>query len=185
MTMSSCATAFGEPANGVNPKLRITFACEADVPTILEFIRGLADYQRMPSAVMATEASLRQTLFGPHPSGEVLLAFHESECVGCAIYFATYSSMLAQSGIYLDDLYVKPQWRGQGIGRALLRHLAAIAVDRNCGRIEWMVLNWNAPAIRLYEGLGAVLMSEWTKCRLTEATIREMAAVPSLSESTS
>lgn len=155
--------------------VRIVSACESDTPLIRELLRGLAEYQKMPDAVTATDADLRAMLFGDRPAAEVLLAYCGSQCAGLAIFFPTFCSMLARPGIYLDDLFVKEEWRGKGVGRALLSHLASVAADRNCGRLEWVVLDWNKPAINFYEGLGATLMREWTKCRLTDTTIRRLA----------
>src|SRR5579863_8901469 len=154
------------------PHPRIVPASEADVPLILELIRGLAEYEKLAHAVVATEEQLRKTLFGPHPAAEVLLAYggsesDETECTGFALYFMTYSTFLARPGIWLEDLFVKPHARGKGIGFALLKRLAAIARDRECGRMEWSVLDWNAPSIQFYKKVGAVPMDEWTTFRLT------------------
>ncbi len=146
---------------------RITPATEADVPLILEMIRGLADYEKLSHAVTATEDQLRQTLFGPRPAAEVLLAFHDNECAGFALFFPNYSTFLAKPGIYLEDLFVKPHARGKGLGLALLTELARLAVERGCGRVEWSVLDWNEPSIGFYKKLGAVPMDEWTIFRLT------------------
>jgi GNAT superfamily N-acetyltransferase len=122
---------------------RIIPAGEQDVPLILEMIRALAEYERLSHEVVATEEMLRESLFGPKPAAEVVLAYDGQGCVGFAVYFSTYSTFLGQSGIYLEDLYVKPEARGKGTGFALLRHLAKVAKSRNCGRLEWSVLNWN------------------------------------------
>jgi len=146
---------------------RITPATEADVPLILEMIRGLADYEKLSHAVTATEDQLRQTLFGPRPAAEVLLAFHDNECAGFALFFPNYSTFLAKPGIYLEDLFVKPHARGKGLGLALLTELARLAVERGCGRVERSVLDWNEPSIGFYKKLGAVPMDEWTIFRLT------------------
>ena len=146
---------------------RITPATEADVPLILEMIRGLADYEKLSHAVTATEDQLRQTLFGPRPAAEVLLAFRDNECAGFALFFPNYSTFLAKPGIYLEDLFVKPHARGKGLGLALLTELARLAVERGCGRVEWSVLDWNEPSIGFYKKLGAVPMDEWTIFRLT------------------
>jgi GNAT superfamily N-acetyltransferase len=147
-------------------KIRIVSATEMDLPVILDMIHALADYEKLTHLVTATEDRLRETLFGTEPAAEVLLAHGERECAGFAVFFATYSTFLAQPGLYLEDLYVKPHLRGKGIGSALLKHLAGIAVERGCRRLEWGVLNWNQPAIRFYEKLGAVPMDEWTRYRL-------------------
>src|SRR5260221_7734823 len=142
--------------------VRIALATAGDVPVILELMRGLAEYEKLSHTVVATEDALRQTLFGPHPHAEVLLGFHEDEPVGFALFFTNYSTFLAKPGLYLEDVFVKPHARGKGIGLALLKRLAAIARDRNYGRMEWSVLDWNEPAIGFYKRLGAVLMDEWT-----------------------
>lgn len=157
------------------PQLRIVAATEPDVPLILELIRDLADYEKLSHAVTATDEQLRETLFGPRPAAEVILAYWEQECAGLAVFFPTYSTFLAQPGIYLEDLYVKPHLRGRGIGLALLRRLAAIAAERRCGRLEWAVLNWNDPAIRFYEKLGAVPLDEWTTYRLAGHALSRLA----------
>lgn len=155
-------------------KIRIVPATEADVPVILELIRGLADYEKLAPMVTATEERLRETLFGAGRTAEVLLARDEGECVGFAVFFWTYSTFLAQPGLYLEDLYVKPHFRGKGIGSALLRRLARLATERGCGRVEWAVLDWNEPSIRFYKTLGAVPMDEWTNYRLTGEALERL-----------
>src|SRR5947207_8565612 len=135
---------------------------EADVPVILSLIRELATYERAPDAVVATEAGLRDVLFGAKPSAEVLLALENNEAVGFAVFFHNFSTWLGRPGLYLEDLFVRPKKRGKGFGRALLVELAKIARDRGCGRMEWAVLNWNEPAIKFYRALGAKPMDEWT-----------------------
>ena len=159
-------------------------ATPADVPLILDFIRALADYEHLSSEVEATEEKLRATLFGEKPAGECVLAFapaavrpDESAAAppaeaaplpaGFAIFFTNYSTFLAKPGLYLEDLFVKPEFRGRGIGKALLLHLAKLANARGCGRMEWAVLDWNQPAIDFYESLGARRLREWQICRLT------------------
>src|ERR1700689_4260444 len=134
-----------------NWKLRIVPATELDLPLILDLIHALAEYEKLAHLVTATQGRLRETLFGLKPAAEVLLAYWDRECAGFAVFFATYSTFLAQPGLYLEDLYVKPHLRGKGIGLALLQHLARIATERGCGRLEWGVLNWNQPSIRFYE----------------------------------
>ena len=146
-----------------------------DVPLILRFIRGLAEYERLAHECVATEAALRDTLFGPHPAAEVLLAFLDDEPAGFALFFHNYSTFLAQPGIYLEDLFVEPHLRGHGVGRALLGRLAALAVERRCGRLEWSVLDWNEDAIGFYRALGAVAMTDWTVHRLTGAALEHLA----------
>src|ERR1700675_1474852 len=134
---------------------------EADVPIILSLIRELADYERAPNAVVTNEAGLREVLFGPQRSAEVLLALEGGEPVGFAVYFYNFSTWLGRPGLYLEDLFVKPEMRGRGYGRALLVHLAKIARDHNCGRMEWAVLTWNEPAIQFYNKLGAGSLDDW------------------------
>ena len=150
-------------------------AREQDVAVILEMIRALAEHEKLSDHVIATEEKIRSTLFGESPAAEVLLAWRGHECLGFAVFFRSYSTFLAQPGIYLEDLYVKPHARGSGIGFALLCRIAAIARDRGCGRIEWGVLNWNEPSIRFYKALGAVPMDEWTKYRLTGEALQALA----------
>lgn len=145
-------------------------ATRADVPLILEFIRGLADYEKLTGEVVATEAKLAATLFpadGAAPAAHCVLAFADGAPAGFALYFFNYSTFLAAPGLYLEDLFVRPEFRGLGLGKALLLHLAQIANARGCGRMEWSVLDWNQPAIDFYESLGARRMKEWQICRLT------------------
>jgi GNAT superfamily N-acetyltransferase len=159
--------------------IAIRAAAERDVPIILALIRALAEYERMTDQVVATEARVRESLFGARPHAECALAWQGTEAVGFALWFHNYSTFLARPGLYLEDLFVLPAWRGHGIGRALLTHLARIAVARGCGRMEWSVLDWNEPAIGFYQRLGAVPMDEWTVFRLTgEALTRLAAAEP-------
>src|SRR5437868_3422587 len=142
-------------------------AAPEDSHVILELIQALALYERLSDSCMATEEQIRRTLFGERPAAEVLLASDGGETAGFAVFFTNYSTFLAKPGIYLEDLFVKPHARGKGIGKALLRAIAQLAVERGCGRVEWSVLDWNTPAIRFYEALGAVAMNEWTVYRLT------------------
>jgi GNAT superfamily N-acetyltransferase len=146
-----------------------------DVPIILELIRDLATYERAPGEVVATEEQLVDVLFGERPVAEVLLAFEEKSPVGFAVYFYNFSTWLGRAGLYLEDLFVKPEKRGKGYGRALLVELAQIACNRGCGRMEWAVLNWNEPAIKFYRALGAQPMHEWTVFRLTRPEIAKLA----------
>ena len=152
-------------------------AAPADVPLILEFIRALADYEKLSHEVEATEAGLAGTLFPGEgsPAAECLLAFEGEEAAGFAIYFITYSTFLARPGLYLEDIFVKPALRGRGLGRAMILHLARLANERGCGRMEWSVLDWNEPAIRFYESLGARRMQEWTTCRLSGEALTRLA----------
>jgi len=154
---------------------------EADVPVILRLIRDLATYERAPDAVVATEAGLREVLFGAKPSAEVLLALENGEPVGFAVFFHNFSTWLGRPGLYLEDLFVRPEERGKGYGRALLERLAQIAQERGCGRMEWAVLDWNDPAIEFYRKLGAAPMDEWTVFRLTEEGIAKLASKNSCS----
>ncbi|HET7025917.1 MAG TPA: GNAT family N-acetyltransferase [Gemmatimonadales bacterium] len=156
--------------------LSLRSATAADVPLILRFIQGLADYERLAHECVATEEQLRDTLFGPTPQAEVVLAFQDAEPAGFALFFHSYSTFLAQRGLYLEDLFVFPEFRSKGIGKALLRHLAQLAVERGCGRFEWSVLDWNASAIRFYQSLGAVPMADWTVYRLTGEALRHLAS---------
>src|SRR6267142_5257574 len=150
-------------------------ACLQDVPVILELIRDLATYERAPDEVTATEEQLVDVLFGEKPVAEVLLAFEEESPVGFAVYFYNFSTWLGRPGLYLEDLFVKPEKRGKGYGHALLVELAKIARDRGCGRVEWAVLNWNEPASKFYRALGAQPMHEWTVFRLTRDEIAKLA----------
>ena len=148
-------------------KFTLRPATVEDVPVILRCIRGLAEYERLLHECVATEESLRESLFGEDPSASVTLAFAGDEPAGFALWFRSYSTFLARPGIYLEDLFVFPAHRGRGLGRRLLAHLARTAVERGYGRVEWAVLDWNADAIRFYESLGAVPMGDWTTYRLT------------------
>src|SRR5437660_12921476 len=149
------------------PRFAIRRATLADVGTILNLIRDLATYERAPNEVTATEEQLVDVLFGEKPVAEVLLAFEKETPVGFALFFYNFSTWLGRPGLYLEDLFVNPEKRGKGYGRALLVDLAKIAYDRGCGRMEWAVLDWNEPAIKFYRALGAKPMDEWTVFRLT------------------
>jgi len=157
-------------AHGTNklpPAFTIRPAAVVDVPIILQLICDLATYERAPNEVTATQEQLVDVLFGKKPAAEVLLAFEEETPVGFAVFFHNFSTWLGRPGLYLEDLFVKPEKRGKGYGRALLVDLAKVARDRGCGRMEWAVLNWNDPAIKFYRSLGARPMEEWTVFRLT------------------
>jgi len=158
------------------PDLRIAPATEREVPLILTLIKALADYERLADQVTADEASLHGSFFGPTPSAEVVIARVGTEPVGFAVWFHNYSTFLGRRGLYLEDLFVLPEWRGRGIGRRLLAYLARVAVARNCGRMEWSVLDWNEPAIRFYRSLGAGPMEEWKVCRLVGDGLTRLAA---------
>jgi GNAT superfamily N-acetyltransferase len=153
----------------------IRAATVADVPVILELIRALATYERAPNEVTATEQGLTEVLFGQKPAAEVLLAFENETAVGFAVFFHNFSTWLGRPGLYLEDLFVGPEHRGKGYGRALLIHLAKIARERGCGRMEWAVLDWNEPAIEFYRKLGAKPMDEWTVFRLKRDGIAKLA----------
>ena len=155
--------------------LNIRPATAHDVPTILSLIKELAEYEHLSHEVIATQESLTDALFGPRRAGEALIAEMAGEPAGYALFFHSISTFLGRAGIYLEDLYVRPNLRGQGIGRALLKRVAQIAVDRRCGRLEWSVLNWNEPAIRFYRSLGAAPLEEWTMYRLTGDALRRVA----------
>jgi GNAT superfamily N-acetyltransferase len=147
--------------------LRIRAAEPADVPVIADLIRQLARFEKLEDDVVLTEDLLRTGLFGPRPYAETVIAEDDAKPVGFALFFHTFSTFLARPGIYLEDLFVLADHRGRGVGRALLAHLAHLALERGCGRLEWAVLNWNQDAIRFYERLGARPNSEWTVYRLT------------------
>ena len=146
-----------------------------DTNTICELIRALAEYERLSHQVVLDESRLHQHLFGPRPFAEVLLAEEAGQVVGIALFFHNYSTFLGRPGIYLEDIFVRPEHRGKGHGKALLRAIAQIAVDRGCGRMEWAVLDWNKPSIEFYRSLGAVAMDEWTIFRLTGDGITSLA----------
>lgn len=154
--------------------LKIRFACSEDAGQILKFIKALAEYEKLSHAVVATEETLRKTLF-EDKEAEVLMAFWNEEPAGFALFFHNYSTFLAQKGIYLEDLFVNPNLRGLGIGKSLLQRLTEIALERNCGRLEWSVLDWNKPAIDFYISIGAKPNEEWTSYRLDEKAMRHFA----------
>ena len=154
--------------------VRIESAQERDVPLILELIRGLAEYERMSDQVVATEAGLREALFGAQPSAEVIIAYADDRPAGFALFFHNFSTFLGRRGLYLEDLFVIPEFRRLGIGRRLLTALARIAVERGCGRFEWSVLDWNAPAIEFYKRLGARPLDDWTIFRVTDAALTRL-----------
>jgi GNAT superfamily N-acetyltransferase len=156
-------------------ELVIRAAHVEDVPVILQLIRDLATYERAPDEVTASEEQLVEVLFGKQPAAHVLLAFQGQSPVGFAVFFYNFSTWLGRPGLYLEDLFVKPEKRGKGYGRALLVELAKIARDRGCGRMEWAVLDWNEPAIKFYRALGAKPLDEWTVFRLTRDDIARLA----------
>jgi len=148
-----------------------------DVPLVLQFIKALGDYEKLAHQVVATEAGLRDALFGSRPDAEVVIAFAGGEPAGFALFFHNFSTFLGRRGLYLEDLFVKAEWRGHGVGKRLLIHLARLAVERNCGRFEWAVLDWNEPAIEFYRRLGAQPLHEWTVFRVTGDELHELAGV--------
>jgi GNAT superfamily N-acetyltransferase len=156
------------------PDIRIVPATEQDVPAILDLIRGLAEYERLSHVVEATEERLRRTLFSDRPAAEVRIAWEDQECVGFALFFTSYSTFLGKPGLYLEDVFVKPHARRKGIGLKILQHLAAIAQERDYGRMEWSVLDWNQPAINFYKKLGADPLDDWTMFRLTGDALRNL-----------
>lgn len=158
--------------------IRIEPARERDVPLILELIRGLAEYERLADQCIATEARLREALFGAQPAAEVLLAYADDQPAGFALFFHNFSTFLGRRGLYLEDLFVKPEFRRLGIGRRLLAALARVAVERGCGRFEWSVLDWNAPAIEFYKRLGAKPLDEWTIFRVAGDALAGLADGP-------
>jgi GNAT superfamily N-acetyltransferase len=162
------------PAN-LTANFKIRAASEADLPVILSFIKKLADYERLSQEVVATEASLRETLFGPRGSAEVAIGYFERIPVGFVLFFHNYSTFLGRPGIYIEDLFVDEAFRRRGFGSALLRYVAGLARERQCGRLEWSVLDWNEPAINFYRKLGAVPMSEWTVFRVTGEALKKLA----------
>ena len=159
------------------PACTIRFGQPDDVPTIFSLIEGLAEYERLSDAMVGTEELLREHLFGERPYAEVLIAEAGGRAVGFALFFYNYSTFLTQPGIYLEDLFVLPDERGRGYGKALLTALGRLAVERNCGRLEWSVLDWNEPSIQFYRALGAVGMDEWTVNRVDGEALERLASM--------
>ena len=159
-----------------SPAFRFVSATEQDVPLILHLIKALADYEKLSDQVVAIETDLRAALFGPRPAAEVILAYADAEPAGFAMYFQTFSTFKGRPGLYLEDLFVKPEWRRRGLGRMLLARLARIAVERGYGRMEWSVLDWNEMALRVYRAIGARPMEEWTVYRINGGPLRDLAA---------
>jgi len=157
-------------------RMRIETARPGDEAVLLRLIRGLAEYEKLAHQVVATEALLAENLFGPHPAAEALLAWEDDQPVGFALYFTSFSTFLGCPGLYLEDLFVLPTHRGRGHGGQLFRRVAQIAVERQCGRMEWAVLDWNEPALAFYRRMGAQPMDEWTTQRLTGEALRQVAA---------
>lgn len=154
----------------------IRLATQTDVPQILKFIQGLAEYEKLAHEVVATEQQLTETLFSERPAAEVVIAESDGKPAGFALFFHNYSTFLAKPGLYLEDLFVLPEFRGQRLGKLLLTYLAKLAVDRGCGRFEWSVLDWNQPAIDFYQAQGAVLMHDWRINRVTGDKLHALAA---------
>lgn len=154
----------------------IRSATAEDVATVLRLIRALADYEKLAHEVVATEDSLREALFGTKPDAECVIAREGERPVGFALFFHNFSTFRGRRGLYLEDLFVEPDCRGKGYGRALLAHLAGLAIARGCARFEWSVLDWNAPAIGFYRSLGANVMDEWRICRLSGDALQQLAA---------
>ena len=154
----------------------IRSAVENDVPLILWFIKGLAEYEKLAHEVRATEKGLREYLFGKTAHAEVLIGEYRSKPVGFALFFHNFSTFLGKPGLYLEDLFVIPEMRGRGFGKVMLQHLAALAIERGCGRMEWAVLDWNEPSIKFYESIGARAMKEWIINRLSGEELSTLAA---------
>src|SRR5262245_43670185 len=154
---------------------QIRAATRIDVPVILSFIKKLADYERLSHEVVATEEHLRETLFGRRRTAEVAIGYFKKEPVGFVLFFHNYSTFLGRPGIYIEDLFVDEAFRRRGFGRALLTYVARLAIERQCGRLEWSVLDWNEPAVNFYKKLGAVPMSEWTVFRVTGNNLARLA----------
>jgi GNAT superfamily N-acetyltransferase len=161
----------------MSDQIEIRNATIEDVPLILEFIKGLAEYEKLAHEVTATEDILTETLFGSRPAAEVVICNCDGIPAGFALFFHNYSTFLGRPGIYLEDLFVKPDFRGRGLGRALLVYLARLAVERDCGRFEWSVLDWNEPAIGFYKSLGAVPKDDWTIFRVSGDALTRLAAM--------
>jgi len=157
------------PATAIRP------ATASDVPVILAFIRELAEYERLSHEVTATEELLATALFGPRPEAEVLIAWADGAPVGFALFLTNFSTFLARPGLYLEDLFIRPAYRGLGLGKRLLIEVARLAVARGCGRYEWSVLDWNTPSIRFYESLGAEMHADWRRMRVTGAALEQLA----------
>lgn len=158
-----------------NKNIQFRFATKKDTPIILTFIKELAEYEKLAHEVIATEESLNQTLFGEKAYAEVILIEYQNNPIGFALFFHNYSTFLAKPGLYLEDLYVKAEYRGLGIGKKALSFLAQIALKRNCGRMEWWVLDWNKPSIDFYKKLDATPMDDWSVFRLTEEKLKNLA----------
>ncbi len=164
--------------------ITIRTATPADVPQILAFIRALAAYEREPDAVLATEADLLRDGFGSHPFYECLIAEQAGQPTGFALYFFDYSTWLGRPGLYLEDIFVGLEFRGLGIGKALLQRVAAIAIEKNCPRLKWEVLDWNAPAVDFYRAMGAEFQDEWRNVRVSGEALQRLAGIPAAAPQT-
>ena len=160
-----------------NKNYYIKFASEDDVPLILNFIKGLAQYEKLEHELIATEAQLRDTLFGDKAYAEVIIGYYNKQPVSFALFFHNYSTFLGKPGIHLEDFYVIPEMQGKGFGKNMLVFVARLAVERDCGRLEWSVLNWNQPAIKFYQAIGAKPMEEWTSYRLDSQALKQLGTV--------
>jgi GNAT superfamily N-acetyltransferase len=149
-------------------------AAPADVPTLFKLIQALAEYEKLSHAVTGSPELLKEHLFGEKPFAEAIVAEYGGEVVGFGLFFHNYSTFLTRPGIYLEDLFVLPEYRGRGIGKKLITYLAGLAVERNCGRLEWSVLDWNSPAIAFYKGIGAQILDEWRICRVTGDSLKKL-----------
>jgi GNAT superfamily N-acetyltransferase len=158
--------------------LTIRFATIADTATLLDLIRGLAEYEHLSHLVTATDATLKDALFGARPGAEALLGFEDDELIGFAVFFHNFSTFLGRRGLWLEDIFIKPEHRRKGYGRALFLHVARIAHERGCGRYEWAALDWNEPAIRFYKSMGAVALDDWTTFRVAGESLRQLAEGP-------
>lgn len=165
-----------ESENIPSEQFKIRLAEEADVKLILQFIKGLGEYEKLSHEVVATEQKLRKTLF-KQKMAEVIIGEYGGEPVGFALFFHNYSTFLGQAGIYLEDLFIIPEMRGKGFGKTMLKHLAKLAVERDCGRLEWACLDWNEPSINFYKGLGAKALEDWTVYRVAGETLLKLADV--------
>lgn len=160
----------------MNKEISIRFAKEQDVELIFSLIKELADFERLLHEVVATPEVLKKSLFGPRANAEVILAYYQDVPVGFALFFHNFSTFLGKNGIYIEDLYVKPNMRGKGLGQKMLKFIAKLAKERDCGRVEWWVLDWNHEAIQFYKKIGAIPMDEWTVFRLTGDVLEKIAS---------
>lgn len=158
------------------PEVIIRSATRADVPRLFHLIQALAEYEKLSHAVTGNATTLETHLFGVRPYAEAIVAECESQIVGWALFFHNYSTFLTQPGLYIEDLFVLPEYRGQGIGKSLVIHVAQLAVERGCGRLEWSVLDWNQPAIAFYQGIGADILPDWRICRVTGEFLSNLAS---------